>query len=131
MKLRVWERTSATRKFFDMTDGPPHRWHNREEDSPEALRQSIGELAEAIAQLDRRLDEATLRLDSEVEGARNITRRLATEVGLMGRALVRRIEATPSSLPSTKRRWSGTWPLALALTIGLALAIVGFAVLGR
>ena len=80
-----------------MTDALPPRSHNREEDSPESLRQSIETLAQAIADLDRRLDDATLGLSGEIANARDTTRRVAVEVGNMGEALVRRIETARES----------------------------------
>lgn len=113
-----------------MTDTGPNRGHNREEESPEALRRSIDSLVQAIATLDRRFDEATLRLDGELDGARTTTRRLATEVGLMGEALVRRIDAERAR-PSIKRRRGSVWPMALAFSCGLVLAIAGFLVFRR
>ncbi len=111
-----------------MTDVPPDRRHNREEDSPEALRRSIDVLGEAIANLDRRLDESALRLDRDIDAARSTTRRLANEVGLMGEALVRRIEAEKLFPNQAKRRQKHLWPLALALMIALMLAIAGLVV---
>ena len=114
-----------------MADVPPDRRHNREEDSPEALRQSIEELADSIAQLNHRLKETTLRLEAEVDGARSITRRLATEVGLMGAALVKRIDSKPPQPALNKRRRSLVWALALAVTFGLMLAAAGLVVFSR
>lgn len=75
-----------------MTNALPSRGHNREEDSPEALRQSVETLAQAIANLNHKLDDATLGLSGEIAEARDTTRRVAVEVGNMGEALVRRIE---------------------------------------
>ena len=108
-----------------MPEESPDRYHNREHDSPESLRRSVDALAEAVASLDRRLDDATLRLGGEIDGARTTTRQLATEVGRMGEALVRRIEAERVSPPQAASRLSRTWLLALALTAGLILAIAG------
>jgi hypothetical protein len=111
-----------------MTNAPPDRRHNREEDSPEALRRSIDVLAEAIAALDRRLDESALRLDRDIDVARATTRRLANEVGLMGEALVRRIEAEKLCPIPAKRQQKHPWLWAFAITITLMLAIAGLVV---
>ncbi len=112
-----------------MMDGPPDRRHNREEDSPEALRESIRELTNAVAKLDRRLDEATLRLGEEIGGARSITRQLATEVGFMGKGLVKQIENIgPAPI---KRRPKSMWLLALSVTLGLVLAAASFLMLPK
>jgi hypothetical protein len=108
-----------------MTDNRLDRRHNREEDSPEALRRSIEALAQTIATLDRRFDEVTQRLDGELDSARTTTRRLATEVGLMGEALVRRMDAERPWQTSAKRRRRSIWPWAFALTVGLVVATVG------
>jgi hypothetical protein len=114
-----------------MTDAPPDRRHNREEDSPEALRRSIDSLAQTISALDRRLDEVVLRLDGELDGARVTTRLLATQVGHMGEALIRRMDAESVRSSPVKRRRKHLWPLALALTFGLILAIAGVLALWR
>ena len=92
------------------------------------MRLSIEALAEASTNLDRRLDETGLRLDRDIDGARSTTRRLATEVGLMGEALVRRIEAGKPRPTAAKRRIGRIWPLALALTVIVMLAIAWFTV---
>jgi hypothetical protein len=114
-----------------MTCDRPDPRHNREEDSPEALRRSIESLAQAIAELDRRFDEATLRLDGEVGGARATTRRLATEVGLMGEALIRRMDAERTGANHVKRRGMTMWPLALAFTLGLIFAMASLLIFSR
>jgi hypothetical protein len=112
---------------FTMADAPPDRRHNREEDSPEALRRSIEALAEAIGKMDRRLDEVELRLEGRIEDGRDTTRRLATEVGLMGEALLRRIETQNSVTVSAKHRRNRLWPIAFLLALGAMLAVSGFA----
>lgn len=114
-----------------MTDPRPDRYHNREEDSPEALRRAIDDLSKAVSDLDQRFDQVTSRLDSDLDGARTITRRLATEVGLMGEALVRRLDNEHTRSSSMKQRRISMWPLALAFALGLILAITGFLFLSR
>lgn len=107
-----------------MPEYPADRYHNREQDSPESLHRSIDALAEAVASLDRKLGDVTLRLDGEVEVARGTTRRLAADVALMGEALARRIEAgIPSPPPRRSIRGRG-WLLAAAL-IGSSLVALG------
>jgi hypothetical protein len=114
-----------------MTDKPPDRGHNREQDSPEALRQSIDALTQAVAALDQRLGEVTVRLDGELDGAKNTTRRLATEVGLMGEALVRRIEAERLRMNSAMPRRKPMWSLALGTTLVLISIVAALFIFSR
>ena len=112
-----------------MPDALPDRHHNREEDSPEALRQSIEALAEAIARLDSRLDDAALGLKGEIIDARSATRRLAVEVENMGQVLVRRLEPPTTSFKPKAVQQSKTRVIAIAVLLILlsAAAIVVFA----
>ena len=114
-----------------MTDTPPERDHNREQESPEALRRSIDALTQAVAALDQRLGEVTVRLDGELDSAKTTTRRLATEVGLMGEALVRRIEAERLRLISAKPRRKPMWSLILAMTAASISIVVALFILSR
>ena len=114
-----------------MSDTPPNRGHNREEESPEALRRPIDALTQAVAALDHRLGEVTLRLDGELGGAKTTTRRLATEVALMGEALVRRIEVERVRSSSDKPRRKRMWPIALAVIVAVMSIIAGLFILSR
>ncbi len=110
-----------------MPEEPPDRFHNREADSPESLRRSIDALAEAVSALDRKLDDTTIRLGADVDRARATARHLASDVAMMGEALVRRIEeatlppaiATP---PKPRRRNAFAWIAGLAALLAGAVA---------
>lgn len=111
-----------------MPDDPPDRFHNREADSPESLRRSIDALTEAVSALDRKLDGATTRLGADVDGARAVTRHLASDVAMMGEALVRRIEgAAPPPSPTPHKPKGGNavaWIAGVAVLLAGALAAV-------
>ncbi len=105
-----------------MSRRPPDRQHNREQDSPEALRRTIDDLAETVAALGR-------KLDAEVGETRATTRHLAEDVVRMGEALVRRIETAPADRPApiapAASRRERVWLWTLILAIGLILAVLG------
>ncbi len=112
-----------------MPDEVTDRYHNREEDSPEALRRSIDALADAVSALDRKLDDVALRLGTDIDGARSVTRHLAGDVALMGEALVRRIENTAPAeaatvAPRRRKKRAAVWIMILVLVSGGAVAAI-------